>query len=235
MDKIYLSLIIPTYNVGKGVRSWLEGLFVDLDVYRIPYEVIISDDGSNDDTISVVKEIRNNHPNLTLITNLHKGNVQGIKEAMMVAKGMFIFVLESKNVSYIKETPGILDAFNKGADVVTVLIENKHHTFIGNITNSIFGFLLLKNINYYHTTIQAYRGSCVKSLLTSLHLYNNNKIDYSQIAVRSFYLEILILCNKLNYKLLTLTYENKSILYSDKIRDRIGILFNLIKARVLNT
>jgi glycosyltransferase involved in cell wall biosynthesis len=51
-DNSIVSVIIPTYNYGKYIA---EAVASALDQRSAPYEVIVVDDGSTDDTAAVVR------------------------------------------------------------------------------------------------------------------------------------------------------------------------------------
>ena len=52
---IFLSVIIPTYNDSQRIKSTLMQISEYLDKSRFTYEIIVSDDGSSDNTKAQVK------------------------------------------------------------------------------------------------------------------------------------------------------------------------------------
>ena len=72
MQGPFISVLIPTYNSEKFITKTLESVF--LQTYN-NYEVIISDDGSTDSTVGVVKSFFTKYPsiNKTLLANKHEG------------------------------------------------------------------------------------------------------------------------------------------------------------------
>lgn len=78
-DKVYFSIIIPTYNNEKTILRAIESVINQ----KVSYEIIIINDGSTDKTKSVVRKIRNSNIKLINIHNhgvSHARNI-GIKEA----------------------------------------------------------------------------------------------------------------------------------------------------------
>jgi len=78
-----VSVVIPTYNEEQSIKDCLESLakqnFGD-------FEVIVVDDGSTDNTVTIIKSLITNHPSLiTLLLQKHKGpgaaRNLGVKEA----------------------------------------------------------------------------------------------------------------------------------------------------------
>ena len=54
-----LSIVIPAYNEEKGIESVLLALQKTLEDSRLIYEIIVVDDGSTDETASVISEFSN--------------------------------------------------------------------------------------------------------------------------------------------------------------------------------
>lgn len=87
-----VSIIIPSYNhapyIGKAVQSVLEQSFTD-------YELLISDDCSEDDTLAVLEQYRN-HPCIRLFEQQrHLGAVEQIHFLTQHASGKYIALLNS--------------------------------------------------------------------------------------------------------------------------------------------
>lgn len=61
-----ISVIIPVYNCPEGLRDTVESL-IDQDYPKEKYEIIIADNGSNDDTFTVVNNFIDRFPNLVQV------------------------------------------------------------------------------------------------------------------------------------------------------------------------
>ena len=60
-----LSVVIPCYNEAKTIAAQLEAL--SQQQWSEPWEVIVTDNGSTDDTVKIVEEYYSQLPNLRLI------------------------------------------------------------------------------------------------------------------------------------------------------------------------
>ncbi len=56
MKTIDLSIIIPVYNAALSIERCLNSIFKQDTQYT--YEVILIDDGSSDDSVNIIKNIR---------------------------------------------------------------------------------------------------------------------------------------------------------------------------------
>lgn len=121
MNSIKVSVIVPVYNVeaylGKCVESLLKQNFDN------PYEIILVDDGSTDDSGVIIDKFSNEHQ---LIKSVHKEN-GGLSSArnfgMIYANGEYVTFVDSDDYvseSYLRDLYS--NAIEFGADIVLTKI-----------------------------------------------------------------------------------------------------------------
>ena len=99
---IKISVICPTYNSGSFIEKTLKTLIIQT---QLPHEVIISDDGSSDNTIKLVEQFILNHKtsiSWKVLKNTHKGPGAARNSAIRVANGEWIAFLDSDDL-WIKD------------------------------------------------------------------------------------------------------------------------------------
>jgi dolichyl-phosphate beta-glucosyltransferase len=105
-----LSIIIPVYNEGKKIERDIHLAAEFLSSSKMKGEIIISDDGSTDDTANFVKKI-NIDPGLSLKTIFnkdHKGKGYAVKSGILEARGQVVLFIDSGScVPYKDLLPGI--------------------------------------------------------------------------------------------------------------------------------
>lgn len=90
----FVSVLIPAYNAGKFITKCLESIrsqgFND-------YEIIVSDDGSTDDTLDKVSVFKKMHPELdiTITSNPNGGVSLARKRALECATGKWVTFVDS--------------------------------------------------------------------------------------------------------------------------------------------
>ena len=107
-----LSIVVPTYNVEKFIENCLGSLMAQ-DVPKEQYEVLVINDGSTDKSGKIAGEFANDQENVYLINQENKGLSGARNTGISVAKGKYIYFLDSDD--YIAEnTLGlILDLLEK--------------------------------------------------------------------------------------------------------------------------
>lgn len=90
-EMIMVSIIIPMYNgeatIEKTVKSCLYQTYSDI-------EIIVVDDHSSDDSVSIVKKIMASNRNITLICNdMNMGLCKNANKGIISASGQFLLML----------------------------------------------------------------------------------------------------------------------------------------------
>jgi len=111
-----LSIIIPAYNEGKKIDRDIQLAAQFLSYNNLSGDIIVSDDGSTDDTMNILEKIRN-EPDIPLriVDNKnHKGKGHAVKSGILEAQGKLILFIDSGAcVPYDDILPGI-EMINKG-------------------------------------------------------------------------------------------------------------------------
>ena len=67
-----LSVIIPARNESENLNECVNGIIIELNKNDIKHEILVIDDGSTDDSISVLEHIMLDHPTVRFIKNNHE-------------------------------------------------------------------------------------------------------------------------------------------------------------------
>jgi len=82
-----ITVIIPTYNEEKNIKNTL--LAVNNQIIRIPYEIIVVDGNSNDDTLKIAKQFSQ------VLLSPKKGKSYQLNYAVKKARGSIILFLDA--------------------------------------------------------------------------------------------------------------------------------------------
>ena len=114
-----ISLIIPCYNeelnIQKGVLDKIGNY-----IHHVPAikEVIISDDGSTDNTKILIKEYLSDYPIFKLLENEHKGKAQTLISAILIAKSDYVLFTDIDLATPIDEVQKMIQEIEKNTDIV---------------------------------------------------------------------------------------------------------------------
>ena len=92
-----LSIIIPVYNVEQYIRQCLESVFrQQLD--ESDFEVILVNDGTRDNSFTVIADIVDSHPNIKVVEQTNQGLSAARNTGISHASGQFVIFLDSDDL-----------------------------------------------------------------------------------------------------------------------------------------
>lgn len=100
----FLSVIIPNYNELKNLeRGVLKDVSTFLSKEDYDWEVIISDDGSTDNSPEFVRRFLKSHPKFRLITSPHQGKPFALREGIKAARGKYVLLTDMDQSTPLSE------------------------------------------------------------------------------------------------------------------------------------
>lgn len=111
MNKKNLSIVIPLYNEQDSIEILVNEIIeVMLKANIIEYEIILINDGSDDDSWSVLNRIKSNNKNITII-NLKKnfGKSIALQVGFSKAVNKYIITMDADLQDDPKEIPRFIE------------------------------------------------------------------------------------------------------------------------------
>lgn len=115
-----LSIIIPVYNIEKYIARCLESVYSQS---INDFEIICVNDGSTDNSQSIIDSFAETHPNLRCICQPNKGLSEARNTGLENANGKYIFFLDGDDT--LVDNHSLADALN-------FCFQNNLDLFIGN-------------------------------------------------------------------------------------------------------
>lgn len=158
MEKIINSVAMATYNGEKYIKEQIESILKNMNEFD---ELVISDDGSTDNTIKIIETFQKKDKRIKLVYGPKKGVKQNFANAIKNTAGKYIYLSDQDDVWCDNKIEKVMETFNKekclivvhNADIVDGNLNSKNQTFF-EFRNSGSG--RLKNL--YKNT---YIGCCM--------------------------------------------------------------------------
>lgn len=207
----FLSVVIPAYNETANIQAGsLDAVASYLAKQPYSYDVIVVDDGSEDQTAALAEAFARDHGGFRVIHNPHRGKAHTVATGLQVADGEIVLFSDMDQATPISETAKLLPHFQNGFDVVI----GSRGTYRRNaplwrkfmsrgqivLRSVILGF---RDITDTQCGFKAFRGSAIGPILNHLHLYNQQKVTQVQGATvtAGFDVEMLFVARKLGYRI----------------------------------
>lgn len=117
VNKKLLSIAIPTWNRSQTLFKALELLLPQVNSFTEFIEIVISDNGSTDDTQSVIDNYISKFPTITFILNKNDSNLGfygNFKKCRELANGEYLWILsDDDHLSDDRTIAIIIDSLNK--------------------------------------------------------------------------------------------------------------------------
>lgn len=157
---MYLSIIIPAYNEENRIGDSLSKIIDYLDKWNRDFEIIVVDDGSDDKTVSLLKEYSKKIPNFNILKNdKNIGKGFSIKKGVLESKGEIVLFTDADLSTPIEELDKLIKWFDQGYQVAIgsralpdseiKIYSTWYRQIMGKTFNKIIRLIL--NLDYYDT------------------------------------------------------------------------------------
>ena len=118
MEPATYSIILPAYNESARIAATLDKILAHTEQRGWSLEVIVVDDGSNDDTADIVRQYARQHAVMRLLENPgNRGKGYSVRNGMLHAKGKILLFSDADLSSPIEEADQLFAAITEGADI----------------------------------------------------------------------------------------------------------------------
>lgn len=126
-----LSVVIPVYNEQENLPLLFERCYTALDGLKYPYEIIFTNDGSTDDSYTLLQAQYESRPDVTCVIDFegNYGQHMAIIAGFENARGAYIITLDADLQNPPEEMGKILQALQDGHDVVGTYRAHRQDSF----------------------------------------------------------------------------------------------------------
>ena len=171
IDQPFLSLVIPCYNEQENVPTLLSRIDSAMAALGRPFEVILVDDGSKDQTPQLLAEGMNQYPWLRVLRMARNGGQSAAFEAgFEAARGEVIATIDADLQNDPEEIPRLVPMLDQdgGYDLVTGWRKDRQDTnfrrWQSRQANRIRNWISQDNINDSACSLKVYRAKALKGL-----------------------------------------------------------------------
>jgi len=174
-----LSVVIPAYRESARIRSSVREVLAYFDSLSIPCEVIVVDDGSDDDTPSIVSALASADPRVkSLRLPSHSGKGAAVRAGILSSRGDFLLLVDADLSIPLQEYPAFAAALSRGADFALaskqlgrragLVRQPLLRTLMGRIFNLAVRLLVLPGISDSQAGFKLLRGPAARTLAPEL-------------------------------------------------------------------
>jgi dolichol-phosphate mannosyltransferase len=167
-----ISIVVPAYNEEESLIPLASAIAETFAALAVAYELLVVDDGSEDNTAHVLRELAAKHPEVRIIRFRHNaGQSAALDAGFKQARGPVVVTLDADLQNDPRDMPRLLEML-KDYDVVCGIRQGRQDTWLRRLSSRFAnGFrrrVLHDDIVDIGCSLRAYRGHC----LASIKLYN---------------------------------------------------------------
>ena len=118
-EQPYISVAITALNEGARLPRSMDTLIPYLERMGRPFEVVVNDDGSTDNTADVVERFIARFPGRVRLvrSQANQGKGAGVRRAVLASAGRYILFSDADFSTPIDELPRLLEKLESGYDI----------------------------------------------------------------------------------------------------------------------
>ena len=205
----YLTIVVPAYNEAGNIRhDSLSKVAGYLQSQTYSWEVLIVDDGSDDETADLAEAFAATRPRFRVVRNPHRGKAYTVTTGLLEAQGQIVLFTDMDQATPISEAEKLLPWFEFGFDVVigsrglarrnAPLWRKAMSRSQILLRNLILGF---RDITDTQCGFKAFRREAIRPILDTLHVYRQSDLPEVKGAsvTAGFDVEVLYVAHQLGY------------------------------------
>jgi glycosyltransferase involved in cell wall biosynthesis len=179
-----VSIVIPAYNEEQTIGKIIEGTLAIMDSLQVPYEIIVVDDGSTDNT----RQVATQYKATVLVNGRNRGKGYAIRKGFRHTRGEIIVTIDSDGSHSPKEIPELINPLFNGTDIVSgsrFLGTGRYSTTrLNRLGNSLFNIVIMTLTRKHITDSQTGFRALKKQVIDKLNLNSTGYDIETEITVK---------------------------------------------------
>ena len=165
-----ISIVIPLFNEEESISELAQWIDKVLKKNNLSYEIIFIDDGSNDSSWSVIKNIKSDNPNVYAIKfRRNYGKSAALNVGFSKASGDVVITMDADLQDSPDEIPELYNLItNDNYDLVSGWKKKRYDPITKTIPTKLFNWAARKasgiNLNDFNCGLKAYNKNVVKCI-----------------------------------------------------------------------
>lgn len=170
-DRILLSVVIPVFNEEENLDELIRRCLLACDQTRCRFEIVLVNDGSSDGSAEKIDAAAKNNPGkvVGVFLNRNYGQHAAVIAGFEQSKGDVVITLDADLQNPPEEIPRLVDAMDKGYDVVGTVRLQRQDTLFRRVASAIINKAVQKStgvmMHDYGCMLRAYRRHIVEAIL----------------------------------------------------------------------
>lgn len=169
--EIYISIVVPVFNEAVNLEALVSRIVAAMRPMGRPFELIIVDDGSTDESRVLLTTMTKSIPELTaIILRRNFGQSAAMTAGFEHARGEIVVSMDGDLQNDPKDISRLVAVIEEGYDLVSGWRKDRKDPFVSRrfpsiIANYLIGMATGVKLHDYGCSLKAYRSEVAKNLL----------------------------------------------------------------------
>jgi undecaprenyl-phosphate 4-deoxy-4-formamido-L-arabinose transferase len=171
VDTPWLSLVVPVYNEQQNLHELIRRCLEVGSALDRPFELILVDDGSRDDSASIIRQAAADNPDrvIGVLLNRNYGQHAAVMAGLAESYGEVVVTLDADLQNPPEEIPRLLGPIEAGCDVVGSIRKQRKDSLFRTFSSRLINKAIQKAtgvmMHDYGCMLRAYRRPIVDAML----------------------------------------------------------------------
>jgi dolichol-phosphate mannosyltransferase len=172
------SVVIPVKNEEENIASLIQEIDPVMKGLKQPWEIIVIDDGSTDNTLDVLKSLKPFYSNLRiLVFAYNSGQSSAFDAGFKAANGEYVITLDGDGQNDPADIPLLIEATKEGFDLVVGKRAKRNDPFSKRIISKFSNFVRSRvckdGVSDTGCSLKVYKTKCLANIkmYTGMHRF----------------------------------------------------------------
>ncbi len=173
MSDPYLSVVVPVYNEAENLKTLFQRLTATLDRLGRSYEIVFTNDGSRDNSLSLLRDFHRRRPRQVRVIDFNGnfGQHMAIMAAFERARGEAVVTIDADLQNPPEEIAKLVTALDAGHDVVGSYRKDRQDSLFRRSASKLLNFVRERitgiRMRDQGCLLRAYRRGIVEQIVAS--------------------------------------------------------------------
>jgi glycosyltransferase involved in cell wall biosynthesis len=187
-----LSIVIPVFNEAPNLESLCREFTETLERFGRPYELILIDDGSTDESFTVLRQCQLRDPRIRVIQfRRNFGQTAAFAAGFAEARGRLIVTADADLQNDPRDIPAMVARLDEGYDIVCGWRKDRKDPWLNRrlpsgLANRLISWVTGVHLHDYGCSLKVFRADVVKPLRLYGEMHRFLPALASEMGVRIF-------------------------------------------------
>lgn len=242
MSAPFLSVVVPSYREARNFsRGVLDEIVEYLKKQSYTWEVVLTDDGSTDDTPQLLEEFAKKQSGVRVQHNPHRGKGPTVAAGMLAAQGKYRLFTDFDQSTPLSEFEKFLPFIEDGYDVIIGSRalqgakrerEPLHRHMMGLVFNLLVQLVAVPGIYDTQCGFKLFSAKAAEDLFPRLQVYQSK--ERQDAFTGAFDVELLLLARRHKYQIaeVPVAWHHNATERVSPLKDSARMFFDILKIRL---